>query len=190
MSLEFETKLKLCFFDSVKIDKKALVYDMFKSILNSDCCKNTLNKASFCVHRLNIHKANGKIGHPYVYVIELERDGWFSTSKLSEIIAKALAMPDSAHTCTDDLPRRFECVESYEQFCADCLSYRRIITGVDGKTLLDEENEVTYKADGTWTYSNPDYGKQDFLDVVAKNFHTMIVYLDVKHMAEAEENTN
>jgi len=169
-----------------------IVFNVFKKILDSDEFPS-LSKASCfsmpaCKLKLN--------DDSYMYVIELNfsnRNFWFESRP--QCFGKVVGMPDDKVAKLkdweiDEVFKYLECAAEIDDFNIDHLTQTRFIISVDGKHLLEEENKITPNEDGTETNSNPDYGKKDFFDVVAKNFHTMIVYLDVKHMAEAEENTN
>lgn len=176
--------------DSYFRTTKEIVFSMFKNILDSDEFPG-LSKASCfsmpaCKLKLN--------DDSYMYVIELNfsnRNFWFESRP--QCFGKVVGMPDDKVAKLkeweiDEVFKYLECAAEIDDFNIDHLTQNRFIISVDGKHLLEEENKITPNEDGTETNSNPEYGKKDFFDVVAKNYYVIKTYLDVKHFGESEDN--
>lgn len=187
---EMKRRIKALPPDSYFRTTKEIVFNMFKNILNSDEFPG-LSKASYfsmpaCKLKLN--------DDSYMYVIELNfsnRNFWFESRP--QCFGKVVGMPDDKVAKLkeweiDEVFKYLECAVEIDDFNIDHLTQTRFIISVDGKHLLEEENKITPNEDGTETNSNPEYGKKDFFDVVAKNYYVIKTYLDVKRFGESEDN--
>lgn len=187
---EIKRRMKALPPDSYFHSTHEIVFNVFKKILDSDEFPG-LNKAScFSVPaytlKLNVDDC--------MYVIELNfsnRNFWFE--RRPQYFGKVVGMPDDKVATLkeweiDEVLKYLECAAEIDNFDIDNLTKTRFIISVDGKHLLEEENKITHNEDGTETNSNPEYGKEKFLDVVAKNYFVIRAYLDVKRFSESEDN--
>ena len=183
MSIGAGCTVRMCFIESSDSTAKR-VDDFIARMLKHKDLKHCFRNKEQCLKRETI-TYDGK--ECACYVIEI--NGVSDTNFWVERYGLAAMMDNRPYIDFDNIKVYAEWRDGYKLFCKTMLCSveietfvypehkERIVVGVDGDVLFEEENNDTSGCEDQW--DNPDYGKKKFLDIIAEHYAELKVATDL-----------
>lgn len=189
-------KLRMCFLDDCVFPKRT--HYVFNTIMKNPMLNNSrLNEAGFNYRVIDLPPVNVERLKPNTYVgmigiIFDDQDFWVERWGLKALSDKLTTwdmvnkLPENKdwYIGYQDFTYIMKCVLEIDAFNYDVLHKERTVIGVDGKRWLEEEDDITFGQDDVEIHSNEDYGKTDFIDLVANHYEECRMLLDLNPLEE------